>query len=206
MSLRELGTLHRGFWEWEVFIINKLPALGTDTLPTPKNNGHINIGSRVPNPGTSIGTRQALYTNSSVRGAYKNTKREQFDLEKSLQYSQSTQSGKMWIITSHLFNISSVAPEMNAPLCGTYSCIYNVCWHIIGIQLYSPPRWNASLLQENSVISQVFPATSLAILHCSLKLFKGQLIIWDLNFSKVFYWIPYFIAFYFIATGNFKNI
>ena len=38
-------------------------------LPTPKNKGQINIGKTFPKLGTSIGTRQALYTNSSVRGA-----------------------------------------------------------------------------------------------------------------------------------------
>lgn len=49
------------------------------TLPTPKNNGQINIGSTFPNPGTSIGTRQALYTNSSVRGAQYKKKQQLSD-------------------------------------------------------------------------------------------------------------------------------
>ena len=38
-------------------------------LPTPKNKGQINIGMTFPKPGTNIGSRQALKTNSSLNGA-----------------------------------------------------------------------------------------------------------------------------------------
>lgn len=39
------------------------------SLPTPKNKGQIKIGSTFPKPGTNMGMRQALNTNSSLKGA-----------------------------------------------------------------------------------------------------------------------------------------